>query len=210
MRRRIAATMLAFLLAGIPLPGQTVSLGVISQSSGGHLNNTVASVGATVFDGDRITTEVAGGLTLRYGSVQLLLSEDSALLMNHDASTLTPMLQRGTVGFRVEGDTGLRISSGDVRVRPQSSALTVGQMTLENCAVVVTSRVQSLEVTAGKETKIVEEGKSYRVVFDGACANQKDQQLQSPLHSRFSLIPAAVIGITIWAVHEAIESPDSP
>ena len=207
MRRRILATMLTFLLAGIPLPGQTASLGVVTQSSGGHVNNTVASVGATIYDGDRITTELTGALSLRSESVQLLLSEDSAILMNHDGPILTPMLQRGSVGFRVESGAGLRIGAADVRVRPQSSALTVGQMTLENCAVVVTSRTQALEVTAGKETKIVEEGKSYRVLLDGACGNR------TPLfaaHSRFILVPALVGALTGLAVHEALESPDRP
>ena len=207
MRRRILAMTMTFLLASIPLPGQTAALGVVTQSSGGHVNNTAASVGATIYDGDRLSTEATGTLSLRAGSVQLLLSEDSAILMNHDGPVLTPTLQRGSVGLRVENGGELRISAADVRVRPQSTALTVGQMTLENCAVVVTSRVQALEVTAGKETKIVEEGKSYRVLLDGACGNRP------PVHaaySRFILVPVVVGILTGLGVHEALESPDRP
>lgn len=210
MRRRILAMTLTFLLAGIPLPGQTASLGVVAQSSGGHVNNTAASVGATIYDGDRLSTEASGTLTLRAGSVQLLLSEDSAILVNHDGPVLTPLLQRGSVGFRVESGAELRIGAADVRVRPQSPALTVGQMTLENCALVVTSRTQALEVTAGKETKIVEEGKSYRVLFDGACGNQRNGTPVPAAHSRFILVPALVGILTGLAVHEALESPDRP
>jgi hypothetical protein len=211
MPRRTLATMLVLLLASIPLPGQTASLGVITQSTGGRLNNAAASAGTTIYDGDRLVTDSNGTVSLRSGSVQLVLSQDSALLLNHDGSGLTPMLQRGSVAFRIEGGQALRLSAGDVRVRPQSSALTVGQLTLENCAVLVTSRVQALEVTAGKETKIVEEGKSYRVLFDGACGNRSNHSPNAAAHSRFILVPLVVGGaITVWGIHEALESPDRP
>jgi hypothetical protein len=120
---------------------------------------------------------------------------------------LSATLQRGSVAFRVENGGVLKINAADVRIRPQSSVLTAGQVTLENCAVVVTSRVQSLEVTAGKETKIVEEGKSYRVSLEGACKNK----LQAPwIQGRFLAIPIAIGIVTIWGVHKALESPDRP
>jgi hypothetical protein len=200
MPRLTLATLLVFLLAGIPLRGQTVSLGVITQSTSGHINNAAASAGTTIYDSDRITTDTNGSLSLRSGSSQLILPGDSAILLNNN----------GSVGFRVDSGGALRISAGDVRVRPQSSAPTVGQVTLENCAVLVTSRVQALEVTAGKETKIVEEGKSYRVLFDGACGNRSNQAPRHAAYSRFILIPITVGVITWLAICEALESPDRP
>jgi ferric-dicitrate binding protein FerR (iron transport regulator) len=207
MCRPILAMTLAFLLAGISLPAQAPALGAITQSAGGHLNNSTASVGTTIYDGDHLSTEAGGTLTLRAGSVQLTLAEDSEVFVNHDGAALTAMLQRGSVAFTVESGGTLRINAVDVRVRPQSSVLTAGQVTLENCAVVVASRVQSLEVTAGKETKIVEEGKSYRVLLEGACKNK----LPVPaVQSRFLAIPIAVaIGIII-GVKKGLESPDRP
>jgi hypothetical protein len=210
MRRRILATTLAFLLTGISLPAQSAPLGVVTLSTGGHLNNTVTSVGTTIYSGDRLATEVNGTLGLRSSSAQLQLPENSAILVTQEDATLTAVLQRGSVGFRVENGGALRLIAADVRVRPQSSALTAGQMTLENCAVVVTSRVQSLEVTAGKETKIVEEGQSYRVLIEGSCANRSSKSPVPPVHSRFFLIPAVVAIVTGLAVQEALESPDRP
>jgi hypothetical protein len=208
MPRRVLATMLVFLLAGIPLSGQTTSLGVVTQSSGGHLNSAVATVGATIFNGDLLNTEAPGTLGVRAGAVQLALSDDSAILMGHEGATLAPVLQRGSVSFRVESGGSLLLIATDVRVRPQSSELTVGQMTLESCAVVITSRTQALEVVAGKETKIVQEGQSYRVSFEGGCGKQGPPV--SAAHSRFLLIPViAAIAIGI-GIHKAYESPDRP
>ena len=210
MYRCILALTLTFLLSGISLPGQTAPLGAISQSAGGRLNHAAAAVGTTVFDGDRLSTESNGTLALHSGSVQLILAADSAVLVNQDGAGLRAMLQRGTLAFRVESGGALRISAVDVHVRPQSSAPTTGQVTLENCAVLVTSRVQALEVTAGKETKIVEEGKSYRVLIEGACNNRSSRPPVAAVQGRFLAAPLAIGVATIIGVHEALESPDRP
>jgi ferric-dicitrate binding protein FerR (iron transport regulator) len=147
---------------------------------------------------------------VRAGAVQLVLSSDSAILMSREGANLTPVLQRGSVNFRVESGGALLLIATDVRVRPQSSEPTVGQMTLEACAVVITSRTQALEVVAGKETKIVQEGQSYRVVREGACDKRSNQTPLAPAHSRFLLIPVLAGIATIVAVHKAYESPDRP
>jgi hypothetical protein len=207
MFRRSLAIALAFLLTGISLPAQTPALGAVTQSSGGHLNNSTASVGTTIYDGDSLSTETAGSITLSAGPTQLTLAGDSTVLVNHGGAGLTATLQRGSLAFRMENGGALRVNAADVHIRPQSAALTAGQVTLENCAVVVTSRVQSLEVTAGKETKIVEEGKSYRVSLEGACKNK----FQAPwIQGRFLAVPIAAAIIIIIGVKKGLESPDRP
>ena len=208
MPRRILAMMLVFLLTSIPMLGQTAPLGVVTQSTGGHLNSAAATVGATIFNGDLLNTEASGSLGVRAGSVQLVLSDDSAILMNQDGTTLTPVLQRGSVNFRVDSGGALQLVATDVRVRPQTSELTVGQMTLESCAVVVTSRTQALEVTAGKETKIVQEGQSYRVAFEGGCGKTRLPLMAA--QSRFLLIPLIVGIASGLGLKKVFESPDRP
>jgi hypothetical protein len=211
MSRRLLAAALSCLLSGAALPGQTAPAGVILQSASARLNTTDAAVGTTIFDGDRMETQEKGALSLRSGQVQLTLSEQSTVWMNHENLILAPTLQRGTVTFRSENGEGVEIKADDVRVRPHSPVLTVGQVTLQDCDVLVTARTQSLEVTAGKETKILEEGKTYRVVRKSACGAAQNHAPLSPGQSRFFLLPIAmVVPITIWAVHEALESPDRP
>jgi len=210
MPRRSLATILVFLLAGIPVRGQSASLGVVTQSSLGHLNNANASVGSTIYNGDRLSTEAGGTLGVRFGSVQLVLSENSAIFVGQEGLTFTAALQQGSVAFNVESGGVLRLTAADVRVRTQSSAPTAGQMTLENCAVVVTSRVQALEVTAGKETKIVETGQSYRVSLDIGCSTQTSKGPLPFAHDRFFLIPV-ILGVgAIPPIIKAFESPDRP
>jgi hypothetical protein len=211
MSRRLLAVALSCLLSSAALPGQTVPAGIVLQSASARLNTTDATVGTTIFDGDRMETQEKGALSLRSGQVQLTLSEQSTVWMNHENLILTPTLQRGTVTFRAENGTGVEIRADDVRVRPHSQLLTVGEVTLQECDVLVTARTQALEVTAGKETKILEEGKTYRVVRKGACGAAQNHVPLSPINGRFFLLPIAIAApITIWAVHEALESPDRP
>jgi hypothetical protein len=124
---------------------------------------------------------------------------------------LAPTLQRGTVTFRADAGTGVEIKADDVRVAPHSPVLTVGEVTLQDCDVLVTARTQSLEVTAGKETKILEEGKTYRVVRKGACGAAVGHPALAVGQSRFFVLPvAAGVGIAIWTIHKGLESPDRP
>lgn len=210
MVRRILAFALTLMLVGAPLHAAQNPLGVVTQSSGGHLNNAVASAGATLYIGDRLGTDSKGAMALRAGTVQLILSEASILFMNRDDSGLIPRLDSGSVAFHVEGNEGFRVTAADVTVRAQSQAPAFGQVTLERCDVLVTSRAGALEVTAGKENKIVEEGKTYRVALLGSCGKSQNQGPVFAAHGRFWIVPTFVGIVTYLAVDEALESPDRP
>lgn len=211
MRRRTLSAALSCLLSAVALPGQTAPAGVVLQSSSARLNTADANVGTSLYDGDRLETQEKGVLTVRSGQVQLALSEDSLLWMNHENSILTPTLQRGTVTFRAETGGEVEIRADDIRVRPRSPVLTVGQVTIEKCDVLVTANIQSLGVTAGKETKILEEGKTYRVTRTNACGAAHYHAPLAGAQTRFYLAAAAVVtGIGIWTIHKGLESPDRP
>ena len=209
MFQRALALALTLLLVAAPMLAAQNQLGVVTQSNNGHLNSASASAGATLYIGDRLGTDSNGTMALRSGTVQMVLSEDSVLFMNSDAAGLIPRLDRGTVAFHVEGNENFRLTAADVTVRAQSPVPTSGQVTLERCDVLVTSRDKPLEVTAGKETKIVGEGKTVRVDLVGACAQNRGPVTAG--QSRFWVLAATLTGVvTYLAVSEALESPDRP
>lgn len=211
MGRATLSVFASFLLSGAAFPGQTAPAGVVLQSASARLNSVDAAAGTTVYDGDRLETQDKGVLSIRSGQVQLALAENSQLLMNHLNGLLTPELQAGTVSFSVETGTGVEIRADDVRVRPHSTVPTVGQVTLERCDVLVTAQTQSLDVTAGRETRTIEQGKTYRVVRVNACGAAQFHAPVAAAQSRFYIFAGAAVGVvTIWAGHEALESPDRP
>ena len=157
MSRRFAAIVLSCLLPGVALPAQNPPAGVVLQSQAAKLNTIDAEVGTTLYDGDRLETQSKGALSVRSTASQVLLTlvEDSLLWINHDNSVLAPKLDRGTVIFRAETGEGIEVRADDVHVRPHAAVLTVGEVTIEECYIRVTARTQSLDVTAGKETKLL-------------------------------------------------------
>ncbi|MGB8474284.1 MAG: hypothetical protein WCE61_09385 [Candidatus Acidiferrum sp.] len=198
-------------LSAVALPAQTAPAGVVLQSSDERLNAADASVGTTLYDGDRLETQQQGALSVRSGQIQLSLSDDTILWMNHENSVLTPTLQSGTVLFQAQRGAQFEIRADDIRVRPHGTALTIGQVTLEKCDVLVTARSQSLDVTAGEETKTIEEGKTYRVARVNACGAAQYHPPLAGGSSRFYMMAGAVVGVvTKVAVIKALESPDKP
>lgn len=213
MSRRVLAVLFCGLLPGIALPAQNPPAGVVLQSQAAKLNTIDAEAGTTLYDGDRLETQSKGALSVRSSANQILLTlvEDSLLWMNHDNAVLTPKLDRGTVIFRAETGEGIEVHADDVRVRPHAGVLTVGEVTIKECEILVTARTQPLEVTAGKETKLLEEGKTYRVKRLGACGAYINQAPAAVGQSRFFILPAALaVGIGIWGVSKGLESPDRP
>ncbi|HYL65259.1 MAG TPA: hypothetical protein VE077_21800 [Candidatus Methylomirabilis sp.] len=211
IRRRIVAIAVSCLLAVAALPAQTPNTCSILQTANAHLNTNDAVIGTTIYDGDRLETNSKGMLSVRSGQIQLILSENSTLWMNHENSVVTPVLQRGTVTFRAETGFGIEVKADDVRVRPHNPVLTAGEVTLDDCYVYVTARTQQLEVTAAKETRILDEGKAYRIARLGACGPAHGSAPRAPGGGRFWVAPAAAVGgITVWVVLEALESPDRP
>jgi hypothetical protein len=211
MGRRFVAVALSCVVSGVALPAQAPSAGVVLQTSNARLNTAEAATGTTLYDGDRLETQSKGVLSVRSSQILLTLPEDSLLWMNHESALLTPKLDRGTVVFRAETGEGIEVHADDVRVRPHAPVLTVGEVTIEECYIRVTARTQSLDVTAGKEIKLLEEGKTYRVARAGACGAAFNQPAAAVGQSRFFVIPTAIgIGIGIWGVHKALESPDRP
>lgn len=213
MSRRIFAVLLCCLLPGAVWAAQSLAAGVVLQSQSARLNTTDATMGTTLYDGDRLETQSKGALTVRSSANQILLTlaADSLLWMNHENSVLTPKLDRGTVIFRAEMGEGIEIHADDVRVRPHAGVLTVGEVTIKECEILVTARTQSLDVTAGKETKLLEEGKTFKVTRLGTCGGPMNQTPRAALNGRFWILPASMVPpLIIPPILESLESPDRP
>jgi hypothetical protein len=213
MCRRFLALSLSWILAGAAFAAQNPPAGVVLQSQSAKLNTADAEVGTTLYDGDRLETQSKGALSARSSANQILLTlaEDTLLWMNHENTVLTPKLDRGMVTFRAEMGEGIEVHADDVRVRPHAGVLTVGEVKIDECYIYVTARTQSLDVTAGKETKLLEEGKTYRVARVGACGAAINQPAVPVGESRFFILPAAIgIAVGIWGINKALESPDRP
>lgn len=223
--RQVLALILCVSLAGLPVWGApNRPLGVILQAERAHVSLAAATPGSTIFDGDTLSTEAQGTLRLRTGPAQLYLANGSAAAMRQNDAGVAATLLGGTAVFSAAGSNALEIRAFEARIRPQTDAPTVGQVTLVGPKeLIVTSRRGSLEITVDEETQIVPEATSYRVVMDAAASAEpqgprgigaRGGQQRRPRRAgrtRFVLVLlVATAVVTALAVDEVFESPDRP
>lgn len=220
MLRRILATTLAFLLTGIILPAQpagTSVLGVVTQASAAHFNASKVSVGATVYDGDRLSTESEGLLQFRGAGALLYLPGLSGVTLHGLASGTQAQLRTGSLVFSSSNATAMEILADEAFIRPATDGPTVAQITiLGPKELEITARRGALEFSYRNETEKIAEGTACRILLDSPEVAPRPLPQRGPVaagheNRSFKIIVIVVVSwITEWAVHEALESPDRP
>jgi hypothetical protein len=226
--RAIFAAALSVALATAPLMGAPTAsvLGTVVTAERAHVDDGIASVGTTVFAGDRLTTEDQGSVQIRAGAARLLLLGASSAMINDSEGTPSAKLLLGTATFSTGNAHAFTLYASKAAIRAQSDAPTIGQVRLLNAKeLLVTSKRGPLSVTVDGETQTIEDGKAYHVYLDpdmaaaqgptGAGGGQgPGGKGGSPLkagRSRFLIVVVAVTAIaTYFAVSESLESPSRP
>jgi hypothetical protein len=226
--RGILAAALSATLATAPLMGAPTAsvLGTVVTADRAHVDDGLASVGTTVFAGDKLTTEDQGSVQIRAGAARLLLLGASSAMVNDSEGAPSAKLLLGTATFSTGNAHAFTLYASKAAIRAQSDAPTIGQVRLLNAKeLLVTSKRGPLSVTVDGETQTIEEGKAYHVYLDpdmaaaqgpsGAGGGQgPGGKGGSPLkagRSRFLIVVVAVTAIaTYFAVSESLESPSRP
>ena len=202
-------------------------LGTVTTALGAHVGSAVATSGATIFSGDRLSTLQAGTLQVRTGSARLMLSGSSTVTMSEGTETPGAILQQGTAVFSTANAKAFVLHASTADIRPETDAPTIAQVTYVNSKeLIVRSTRGSIAITVDGETQVVPEAMAYRVILDPdsypgvSAAAQGPQGAGSggnkgrPLkagRSRFLLIAIIVTGVATGVfLHEVLESPNKP
>ena len=217
LRRFLALQMVTFLVWSSAVARPTV-LGVVVAANRVHLNSAAVSVGATVYDGDRFSTEAGGMLLLRGDAAMLRLGEESLVIVRSRANGMPGTeaeLDKGTVAFTVTRGSSLEIAALEARIRPAAEVRTVGGVRIVGPKeLAVDARRASLQFSYRGETETIAGGKSYRVILDPPDDGPKETK-PAPLSQRrkafLLVVTGAEAGVIAWEIHdELIESPDRP
>ena len=96
-------------------------LGVVDAAVRVHLNTTAATTGATVYDGDRFSTEAGGRLRVRSGAVVLGLARESVVSGRNQANGgqgLEAEPGKGTLIFSAERVASLNVIALEASICP--------------------------------------------------------------------------------------------
>jgi hypothetical protein len=153
-------------------------LGSVILSVGGAVDNVNASVGASVFSGDSISTtqNASGRLRLRLGTAQVYLLAESTATLTDIPGGVGANLTYGTAGFSTSGSQLVEIRTGNGIIRSKGPDGSYGQVMIAGPhELIVTSFHGMLDVDVDGEIKTVNDGQSYRVVVDDDPAAQEPE-----------------------------------
>ena len=193
-----------------------------------HIGTAAATVGATVFAGDKLDTEqVRGGLQIRAGAARLQLTASSGLVWGTEGGSPSATLTRGTAAFSTAGAKAFVLHAETASFRPRGDEPTIANVTLLNPKeLVVRCSRGAVLIAVEEDVRVIPEGTAYRVVLDpeaagrlgGAPAASPAAQTtwgQDPPRktgkSNFIWYAIGFTALVTWfAVSEALESPDRP
>src|SRR5712692_9611488 len=206
----VSAALLAAPLWGVP----AAPLGVVTLAERAQISAVPTATGATVFDGDTLSTDTVGLLRVRAGAAQFQLFTSSAAVVTRTSTGIRATLRRGTVAWSSANAAAIEMQASEARLPPQAQVTLLSPTEL-----LVTARRGALEIIVGDETQTVPEATSYRVLLSppdpqepqGAGTKQPGKRTKPAGRNRFYVIPLIVVGMaTAVAVHEAWESPEKP
>src|SRR5258705_7434723 len=129
---RIIAALLSCTLLTTPVwAASSSSLGTVVYADRAHFGASVASVGATVFSGDRLSTEQSGSVQVRAGAARLLLSSASSATFSQDDASPAATLTFGSAIFSTANSNAFALHVASAVIRPNTNQPTIGQVTLK-------------------------------------------------------------------------------
>src|SRR5713226_5298923 len=221
--KAILALLVSFSLLTTPVWAAPVSsLGTIVYADRAHVGAARASVGATIFTGDRLSTDQSGSVQVRAGAARLLLSSASIATFSLDDISPAATLTYGSAIFSTSNSKAFALHVGSAVIRPNTNQPTIGQVTvLTPKELIVKSTRGSLSIAVEDDVREITEGVAYRVVLDHNASDLQGPRGAgtkgyggAPIKAAKSKFIWYVVGatalITVWALHEAFESPDRP
>jgi hypothetical protein len=212
LRCCLVAALIVSLVEAPVMAAPSAALGVVMQADRASLRLAPASNGATLFDGDTLSTQIGGTLRLRVGSAQLFLLADSAAALHRTAETTSAALQRGTIVLMTSGPEAIELQASEARIRPRNGNPSLCQVTLVSPQeLLLTSQRGELEVTIDEETHTVSEATSYRVLLEPEPQGPRGSKPRHAARNKFLLIALIGIGVgTGIGIWRALISPDKP
>jgi hypothetical protein len=223
--REATAALVSITLLLTPVWGApSSSLGTVVYADRAHVGAAAASVGATVFGGDRLSTEQSGSVQVRAGAARLLLSGASSATFAREETTPAATLTLGSATFSTANSKAFALHVASAVIRSHTDEPTIGHVTVLNSKELVVKSIKgSLTVAVDDDVRVIPEGAAYRIVLDpadpaappqgarGAGTNGYGRPPVKAARSRFIWYAIGVTAVlTFLAVHEALESPDRP
>ena len=221
--RAFLATLLSLALLIAPLQAApSAVLGTVVFADRARVGGAGISAGATVFSGDRLSTDMVGTVQVRVRAARLLLGSSSSAMLEQEEAGPSATLTAGTATFSTANSKAFALHAATALLRPNTDQPTVGKVILLSPKELIVKSIRgSLEIAVEDDVREIPEGAAYRVVLDpnapepqgprGAGTKGMGGPPVKGAKSKFIWYVIAITGgVTIWVAHEAEESCEKP
>ncbi len=187
-------------------------LGILTQALDAHLNEAAASPGLSVFDGEDVSTEAGGMLSLRVGPITLALGDSSGATLHGIDRRTHVDLNAGTVGFLPPENGIVEIHAEEAFLRPAKNELTQAEVTILGSKVLqIRVRRGDLAFSYRGEFQVLPQGETYRIYLDSPAEAQTPVAGDARGSSRsrkvsYFVMGAASGGLTAWGISEFVHA----
>jgi len=207
----LSFTLLEMPATGVPANPASIPLGSVLQAERTRTGIDTTSVGATIYDGDRLETQEDGILRVRLGKSRMDLQQSTTVEVHGLASGYAASLFRGTViASSPEGQTFELLVNG-ARIHPVGAQETVARVTWVNShELLLASNRGAIQVLYKGDVKTIEAGNSVGMEMQPEVPGLPGSPAPPRQNgAKYFWIVAASVGtaIVIW---RALESPSSP
>jgi hypothetical protein len=224
LHRKFLATIAASSLTAVPSPAKVIPLGTVTQAERAHLGEVEASLGSTIYDGDRLSTEIGGVLRISSVALQLQLDAGSSVILRRAAAPLENIqveLGSGTIIFSAGQACGITVLAADASICPESFASTMAQIRIVGRRELrVYAQRAALKFSYHGDNETIPEGAVYRVLLDpsereidAASESGQGRKPATKGHARFVLLAIGIAAggvIPMMRHRHHMESPDRP
>jgi hypothetical protein len=193
-------------------PAGSAPLGIVMQAKSAQVSADNVMSGATVFDGDSLSTSTGGTLQVRFGDSQAYLLPNSSVAVHQGGAGFGGTLNAGTVILSSGGGAGFNLLADGATMRPASTQPTTAQITVVSPRELnLISQKGSLEISMDGQVQTVPEGSSYRMLVEPTAAGSQRRGTASGGSNHFLLFALILVGAGIGVgLGLALVSGDKP
>lgn len=192
--------------------GGKAPLGILTQAYEAYLNEVAASPGLSLFDGEDVSTEVEGRLSVRVGVATVSLAGSSSATLHGIDGGAHVDLNAGTAAFRSPENGIVEIHAEGAFVRPEKNQVTQAEVTILSPKVLlIRARQGDLAFRYREEFQVLPAGETYRIYLDSPAEPDGDTVAGGLKSNRlrkvsYYIVGAAGAGLTAWGVNEFVHS----
>src|ERR1700675_3613185 len=166
-RLGLSAVLTFSLIAAPAWSAPATPLATVVSADRAHVGAAVASVGTTVFNGDKLATEQLGKVQGRTNAARLLLSGSSRATWGMEEDTPSATLTSGTATFSTANSKAFALRMATAVIRPEGKGPTIGNVTVLSAKeLLVRCSRGAVSITVDDDSRMIPEGTAYHVVLD--------------------------------------------